>query len=76
MQRVRSHNGTMVAARIQERPTTCPNMNFKDLVLLSIPKAPIVYKTQEDEDKENGGNRILRMRTIFYVLLKFEHLLN
>lgn len=75
MQRVRSHNGTMVAACIQERPTTCPNMNFKDLVFLSIPKAPVVYKTQEDEDEANSGNRILRTRTIFYVLLKFEHVL-
>jgi hypothetical protein len=63
MQRVRCHSGrgsTLVTARIQERSTACPNMNFKDLVLLSIPKAPIGYKSQEDKDEQNDGNRILR----------------
>jgi hypothetical protein len=78
MQRVGSRNGrcsAMVAATIQECPIACPNMNFKALVLLSIPKAPIVYKSQEDEDEQNGGNRIL-LATSFHMLLKFEHVLN
>jgi hypothetical protein len=67
----------MAAARIQERPTACPNMHFNDLVvLLSIPKAPIVCKSQEDGDEQNSGKRILRATASSHMLLKFEHVLN